>query len=247
MTAEAKTLPWMIDPEQFTYTDHQITIERTLSSIKSDRHSVILFSDNYQSKKAVLNRLDANNILINRPEDWQESISSAKIFFLDTFKVWNFFQVTITRTTPELIYTDIPKRIHRLQRRRHFRISPPTGCQVSFKHDDQLLHSILVNDISAGGILISTDAHESFPEDVSRLNEIKIRVPTHQDGTGTYFHLPEISKGKIVRSYKDQSSGKTFFAIAFSTDFEVKDEISKYVIQREQEILRQNLRSGKPL
>ena len=79
----------------------------------------------------------------------------------------------------------------------------------------------------------------------SQLKEINIKIPTMNNGTGTYFMLPVIDKGIIVRSHKDHFTGKTICAVAFSSDIEVKDEVSKYVIQREQEILRQNLKSRK--
>ena len=245
MISDLKTLPWKIGLEEFTTTNHRTTIERSLSSINKDRHFITIVSGMYRSDETVLTGLDARNLLINKPLDWQDKIASAKIFFRDSFSVWNFFRTKIVCATHNTVYTTIPERVHRLQRRRNFRVAPPFGSKTSFQQSSSHCFSAIVNDISAGGMLISTDAKGPSLDDQSELNKIEIKIPTQEKGSDSHMLLPLIKQGKIVRTFSDNFTGRTFFGIAFASNHEVKDEISKYVIHREQEILRQSLKKSR--
>ncbi|MBU0479681.1 MAG: PilZ domain-containing protein [Proteobacteria bacterium] len=244
MISAETTRPWRISPEKFTSADHPATIERTLHSISNDRLFMTMVSGLYRSGETVLTGRDAKNLLIGKPLDWEETISSAKVYFRDSCKVWNFFRTSVICTTHDTIYTSLPEKIHRLQRRRYFRVAPPVGCKASFRQQDIQFSSTIVSDISGGGMLISTDAESHCPDDQVKLRDITIRVPTGENGSGSSRQLPLIKEGMIVRSFTDGFTKRIYFGISFREELEVVDAISKYVIHREQQLLRER---AKPL
>ncbi|MBU0674937.1 MAG: PilZ domain-containing protein [Proteobacteria bacterium] len=232
------TPPWQISRNEFTPIDHPTSIDHTLTTMRDSHLFLNLTGDYYLSGQTILTDFDQKNLMFDKPLDWPEALTSSQVYFKDRLMIWSFFEVNIVCTTPDTLYTTVPTRLYRLQRRQYFRISPPLGSKASFQLEDQSFNSLAVNDLSAGGMLVSTNSPETPLADSVVLDEIKITIPQPVRGKTSETVLPIITQGKVVRSFQDPKTNRRYFGICFQNSPEIRDEISRYVIQREQELLR---------
>lgn len=213
--------PWILDEDKSFFPECvQDGAQHIIDSIKDFNMTIVTESGRVFKQYLIIKAMDSK-VLIDKPFEWDDSVSSFHLFFKNRNNLWNFFHASGAKSDQDTISIETPDIIYLLQKRRFKRALTPLGTKVLFKNDSKLIDSAFVHDISEGGMLIWTGSPTpGYPVD-SIMHEIFISLPAGKQGGETNkFHrvLPYITKGKIVRKQTDQSSLISHYGVSFIHD-----------------------------
>ena len=170
----------------------------------------------YQHEAEIQTKND--RLVLKRPGDWENPGGPFHLFFQGVDKYWYFFQTSVMHGGTQSLQINIPDKIYYLQRRRHKRVTAPSGTRAIFKTNDKIMDSVHVTDISVGGMLICSGTPiNKYPVN-SLINEIFIAIPPKVDGSVCKSRtiLPLIREAKVVRSFIEQDTSLTCFGFSFN-------------------------------
>jgi c-di-GMP-binding flagellar brake protein YcgR len=222
-------------------TNSRQIITNSLSWLKSKRILLTLLHRGYQSGGTMLIGYDHQQLVIDRPGDWPNTSPQVRVLFKDRGKIWNYFTVAVNGATSDSLLLQIPQTICRLQRRAHFRVETPRGCEASFMHKGTTYANLSVQDLSAGGMQVCSKTRLALlPED--KITAISLFLP----GGNTLLKkndppdlVLKIRKGCLARVTEEEST----FCYGISFTFSQNEEklLLSYVRQLELELLRKGL------
>ncbi len=229
---------WQSDESGYDITSSPEIIQQTLTMLKSKRMFLILLHKGYQSGSTVLvNRTD-RHLLIDKPVDWPGKETVIRVVFRDPAKLWNHFTVKVVGVKEDLLYTTLPLKLFRLQRRAHFRVETPRDSRVSFLHKGIPCAELEVFDISAGGMQACSPHRLPLTGERDPITNITIDLPASMDVGDTTL---SIRKGEVVRIAHNEEKNYYCYGITFSYTQNEEELLLRYVRQRELELLRSGL------
>lgn len=185
-----------------------------------------------------------NNIryfLIDYPggsrEIFQPAEGSKVIFeFSGEDKLQHTFKSVIGKVAEDDIWIKFPEAIERIQRRNHFRVSPPIGSKVYHKIDNRRYEFNVLN-VSHAGALINQDAsyhRKSLFYVGGYLN--RILLVCNEDYAKVRV---EIKRSEINRIEQNVTTGKYQYALQFlDIEKNMEDKLKAYIYHCQREVLR---------
>lgn len=232
---ELCTAPWRIDINDFAKCDDKSVIELTLDQIKKEHVMLVLAAPSGKRYgNTILINVDDEFLIIDRPNDFTEETTGAfRVYFQDILDVWCFFEVEVINDCSYSLCSSYPDVLYRLQQRRKYRVRVPQNTRAVFWEGDVIHNGGHVRNISSAGMLLCTECEYDKFADNTAIHDIAIALPLH-DASGEYDEeeppvLPVITKGKIVRSFREEGTGLVCHGVSFSDGDEVIAEIEKYV------------------
>lgn len=207
--------PWDFSESSFLVEGDRQRIARILKEAR-ERHLflVLVTEDGRVFPQGLMVSLSDEDLLIDKPLEWDDSIGTFRLFFRSFSGRWRFFRTGVTQVLPYTLSLSLPTELFVLQRRSHPRVTVPHGTRAILKKDGRLLNSFYVLDISPGGMLVSTSSQSSGLALESVLSDIVITLPDHGVELGGV--LPPIDKGVVVRSFIDEEKNIFCHGIAFN-------------------------------
>ncbi|MEN8135785.1 MAG: PilZ domain-containing protein [Thermodesulfobacteriota bacterium] len=207
--------PWLMDGDKSYYEERvqEEDARQVLGSISNHHNLTIISEGNRIFQQPLRLKLMDDKVLIDKPFEWDDSISSFHVFFRrEDDDSQHFFQVAGAKSGQGTISARKPERIYLLQKRRFGRTLAPVGSKIIFRDDSNRVNSAFVHDISKGGMLVWTSDSEAHHMVNSILHDVFISVPIKEELEGKKSParnnrvLPYSTKGKIVRRHTDQST-----------------------------------------
>lgn len=238
-----KSTGWILLESGYEKNCSADVINRVLGSMKKKRTSLIIAAKGYQSGTTILYDYNKENLFIDKPLDFPNTVSSVRICFADESKITNYFDVKVGSVSKDTIFTPLPREVFRLQRRSEFRVAAPHGCHVSFSHQGERCEEVSVINISIKGMLCCSKSVKL--SDNSNLKDIMIDLSAYYDSLG-FDEMPPlsyftISSGRVVRSYFERETGRTCYGVAFECRPDEEKNLAGYVRQREIELLKKGI------
>jgi hypothetical protein len=209
--------PWEFSESSFLVEGDRERIDTTLSEARGNHLSLALVAeDGRVFTQSLLISLSDDGLLIDKPLEWDDSISTFRLFFRGLNGRWLFFRTGVTQVMPFSLSLARPREVFVLQRRSHQRVMVPQGTRAILKKDGRLLNSFYVRDLSPAGMLVCTASPSTGLHMESILNDIVISLP--DNGAKLGWVLPPIDKGQVVRTFVDEESQIYCHGIAFNYD-----------------------------
>lgn len=167
-------------------------------------------------------RLLAQSLLISRtsgvlqvdkPLDWDDKITSFRLFFRVSNGLWFSFQIRDFVVHPFTLSFPQPGELCFLQRRQSPRIAVPHGTRAMLRKNGKFMSALFVRDVSTAGMLICTGTQSFGIEPEAELRDIVISIPEHGGNPGKT--LPPIDNGQVVRSFFEEESNAYCHGISF--------------------------------
>ncbi|MDH3393572.1 MAG: PilZ domain-containing protein, partial [Desulfobulbaceae bacterium] len=156
-----------------------------------------------------------------------------RVIFRDAAHKWNHFDVKVVGNNIDSLYVSVPQTLYRLERRSHYRVPAPSGTVISFTCDHARYETGILNDISAGGMMVSIPGAKQV--EGKQLNDIDIALPLTEDDI-QYIH---IKKGTIVRYKQDAGSKQAAIGVAFQITSKEEESLLQVVRQQELSLLQE--------
>ena len=214
-------------------------INRAVSRLVAEHLPVFLACKGYQSGPAILIGADDKGLLIDKPRDWRPC-EKIRLIFKDETRLTNHFDVQILAESADTLQSSLPGEIFRLQRRASYRIDVPQGSHVSFRSSNNLHTGLKVRNISAVGMLFFSKKPVELPR--TAIQDIALSIPSKEGGylLAGWQHK-KVSQGEIVRTFHDRQAGIVCYGVAFRGKRKEEDELTRYIRQRERELLLKGL------
>jgi len=213
-------------------------INRAITRLVNGHLSIFLTSKDYQSGPAILIGANDQGLLIDKPRDWR-SCRKVRLLFKDEARLTNHFDVRILAESTDTLQSSLPGEIFRLQRRASYRVDVPRGCHVSFLSDNNLHTGLTVKNISALGMLFFSKKPMALPR--TGIQDIALSFPAGEGEDILAGRQQKVSQGKIVRTFLDRQLGIVHYGVAFRSERKEEDELTRYIRQRERELLLKGL------
>lgn len=231
---------WYSDSSDYEKTLSKSIIKDTLWRVKDERVFFILVHKGYQSAATVLVDFDNDHLQIDKPVDWPGTSPIVRVIFRDKAKLMNHFDVKVISESEDTIYTLFPSELCRLQRRAFFRIDAPRPNEMIFTHDDMENEGFIVENVSAGGVLIST-TKKIFLSQGDIISNLTLSLSSrkrHNREQEKEIRLFKVMKGIIVRDSRDMKKHIQNYGISFEATSLQEERLLKYVRQEELELLQ---------
>ena len=232
---ELRTAPWQIAISDYARCDDRNIIELALDEIKKEHVMLVLTSPSgNRYGNTILINVDDEMLTIDRPNCFdEETVSSFRIYYRDITEVWSFFEVEVINDSPHSLCATYPEVLYRLQRRSSHRVDVPSSTRAVFWQGDEIHNGGEVRNISSAGMLLCTEGKEKKFAENTNIHDIAIALPLSEsaveyDGEGSAV-LPVVARGRIVRSFHEEGTGKMCHGVSFSDDNDVIAEIEKFV------------------
>jgi c-di-GMP-binding flagellar brake protein YcgR len=180
-----------------------------------------------------IDRVSGFETILSRFPDREVSVG-----FRDAVGVPCMFNTQVVACRARDILSQLPREIHRVQRRQYFRMEASLGTEMTFHvGDSEAVEKAMVKNCSAGGVAC-------FPERETRLeagdflSRLEIRIP-QKDGV-IQFDIP---KGVVRRVEEGSSYGeKRLCALEFlEIPIETRNQMVAYIF-KDQRVAIQRLR-----
>lgn len=200
---------------------------------------VFLASKGYQAGPTVLLSANAQGLILDKPRDWRPC-QKIRLIFKDETWLTNHFDVHILSESADTLQFSSPGEIFRLQRRASYRVDVPQGCHVSFRSNDSLHTGLRVKNVSAKGMLFFSEKPVELPR--TAIQDIALSIPA-KEGVDILagWQQKKIAQGEVVRTFHDRQQGIVCYGVAFRTKRKEEDEMTRYIRQRERELLLKGL------
>lgn len=157
------------------------------------------------------------HLLLDCPPGFTETVQDyrgarIRVEFLGQDRVQYVFRSRISDLSGNDIWVEIPDFAERIQRRRYFRIAPPLGTRISFRHGEKPLEASIIN-VSEGGCLASIGDTSMEGGLLREGGEIKhLRLWCDSGRVKTDFR---VSKALVQRLEKNLQTGRLNLAVHF--------------------------------
>jgi len=236
---------WIPEENGYERTSSPDLIRQVLITTMKKRRLLTLLAGKYQSGATVFISIDSTTLTIDKPVTWP-ALKKVRIVFKDEAKVWNHVTVSVIEVGKDTVKTKFPTELFRLQRRAHFRITPPSGSTLSFltKSGDPV-EDVVIKDIGSGGVMICFD-QSSFPavEERDLLSEIEIfllppgpRPDGSQKDPETFY----VAQGVCVRTCIDEKTLKKCLGVEFKAEPVEEMKLTQFIRVLELDELRKGL------
>ena len=214
-------------------------INQAVSRLVAEHLPVFLACKGYPSGPAILISVNDQGLLIDKPRDWRPC-EKIRLIFKDEARLTNHFDVRILTESADTLQSSPPGEIFRLQRRASYRVDVPHGCQVSFRSNDNLHTGLTVKNVSAVGMLFFSKKPMELPR--TAIQDIALSIPARERGDILAgWQQKKISQGDVVRTFHDRQMGIVCYGVAFRSKRKEEDEMTRYIRQRERELLLKGL------
>lgn len=214
-------------------------IVRALTRLVTDHLPVFLAAKGYQSGPAILIDANAQGLRIDKPRDWRPC-RKIRLLFKDEARLTNHFDVRILAESADTLQSSPPAEIFRLQRRASYRVDVPHGCQVSFRSKNRLHTGLAVKNVSAVGMLFFSKKPVELPQ--TAIQDIALSIPAGEKGDLlASWQQKKVAEGDVVRTFHDRQLGIVCYGVAFRSKRREEDELTRYIRQRERELLLRGL------
>lgn len=214
-------------------------IDLAVAQLVARHLPVFLVGKGYQSGPTILIGTNDQVLFIDKPRDWQ-SCQKIRIIFKDEAKLSNHFNVRILSESEDTLQSSLPGEIFRLQRRSRYRVDVPHGCHVSFRNNDNLHTGLTVKNVSAMGMLFLSKKPVALPR--RAIQDIALSIPEKENGNLLGgWQQKTVSQGEVVRTFHDRQLGLVYYGVAFKIKRKEEDELTRYIRQRERELLLKGL------
>ena len=214
-------------------------IDQAITRIVTKHLPIFLASNGYQSGPAILLATNDQGLLLDKPRDWRPS-EKVRLIFKDETRLTNHFDVRILTESADTLQSSPPGEIFRLQRRSSYRVEVPRGCHVSFRSNNKLHIGMTVKNVSALGMLFSSQKPVELPH--TGIQDIALSIPARESGDILAgWQQKKVSQGEIVRTFHDRQLGIVYYGVAFRSKRKEEDELTRYIRQRERELLFKGL------
>ncbi|MDH5299157.1 MAG: PilZ domain-containing protein [Desulfobulbaceae bacterium] len=238
MTRSKNPQGWHSDDSGYDIAESPEIINKMLATLQQKRMFLVLVHKGYQSGSTILVDHSDRHLMIDKPVDWPGTETIVRVVFKDSAKLWNHFTVKVLGVKNDLIYTTLPGKLSRLQRRAHFRVEAPRASRTAFIYDGNPLTEVEVMDISAGGMQVCSRERLPLTGDKDSISKITISLPGTADSKETTL---EIRKGEVVRALRDEDKKIYCYGITFDHSQNEEELLLRYVRQRELELLRSGI------
>jgi|GEM_PF-5893386 len=226
--------PWHNRENCFSKSTDLLLIARSIRHIKDNHGALTLVADHGDvCQQSLLVNFNEKSLQLDRPLEWNDKLDYFRVFFRDRYHNWNFFSVSEFSSSPFAISAAMPEELYFLQRRACQRVKVPVGTRALVKNGNQVMTTVFVKDLSAGGMLMSNDPADGEYVKDSVINDILVSIPPSGAGgeNGSIRTvLPLIGQGRIVRSYVDRQTNRPCYGVSFQYDSNyVKDTINQIV------------------
>ncbi len=215
-------------------------IEALLQELKEAAYWVILVSGAFRSGPTLLLHITEEELIFDYPRPWLSGLTTARVIYRDASNIEHFFRVEILREDPneKYIHTTKPKAIYRLERRMYYRVPVPSGSRASFKWKEEEISGEVVN-VSAGGLALMRPNKKIPEREMLTEGRLELMVSATRR-----FPPIEIPQAEVVR-YQETPDG-LLMGLKFHINEKKREEIIRYVIQREIEMRKAKSRETKP-
>lgn len=232
---------WVGDDSGYEKTRSRPVISHLLKHLKNNRTPLTIVTNGYQAGPTILFDINEEVLHLDKPVDWpgKATIKSRKnvplrVIFRDAAHKWNHFDVKVVGNDVDTLFLSLPKTLYRLERRNHYRVPAPSGAMISFSCNEARYDKGILNDISAGGMMISIPG--TFKAEGKQLKDIDITLPIAEDDM-KHIHIP---KGTIVRYQKDNVANQAALGVAFQITSREEENLLQIVRQQELSLLQEH-------
>jgi hypothetical protein len=209
--------PWEFAESSFLVEGDRERIDRTLKEVRENHLALTLVpEDGRVFDQSLLISLSDEGLLIDKPLEWDDTVTTFRLFSRGLNGRWSFFRTGVAQVMPFSLSLARPAEVFVLQRRSYQRVVVPQGTRAILKKDGRLLNSFYVRDLSPAGMLVCTASPSSSLTVESVLNDIVISLPDNGAKMGRV--LPPIDKGQVVRTSYDEENHIYCHGIAFNYD-----------------------------
>lgn len=230
---------WTGDDSGYEKTRSTPVINHLLKHLKNQRTPLTIVTDGYQAGPTVLIEITDEKLVLDKPAGWpgKATVKSRKnhqlrVIFRDAARKWNHFDVKVVGNDLDTLYLSVPQTLYRLERRAHYRVSVPSGSSISFSYENARYEKGILNDISAGGMLVSIP--DKIQVESKQLKDIDITLPTPEDDIQNIH----IGRGEIVRYKHDMVSKRAAIGVAFEVTGKEEEVLLHIVRQQELSLLQ---------
>ncbi|MFA6899735.1 MAG: hypothetical protein WC256_05965 [Desulfurivibrionaceae bacterium] len=214
-------------------------ILRAVTRLVTEHLPIFLANKGHQSGPAILIGANDQGLLIDKPKDWHPC-KKIRIIFKDETRLTNHFDVRVLAESTDTLQSSPPLEIFRLQRRASYRVEVPRGCHVSFRSNNNLHTGLTVKNVSALGMLFFSKKPVELPR--TAIQDIALSIPAREEGDILAgWQQKNISQGEIVRTFHDRQMGIVCYGVAFRSKRKEEDAMTRYISQRERELLLKGL------
>ena len=237
---------WHGEGSGYEKTDSIPVINHLLTHLKNKRTPLTLVTSGYQSEPSVLIDVTGEKLLIAKPKAWPVKTTDNKdqhvrLIFKDAAHKWNHFDVRVIGTSGDTVTFSWPQTLFRLEQRKNFRVSAPTGARISFSCNSDHYEEVILNDFSASGMLFSMS--ETTNMKGTQLSDISLSLPNAEEDS----HYIQINKGEIVRFIRDQTTRIVAFGVSFQVTSKEKESLLQIVRQQEITISQEQRQQSAPV
>jgi hypothetical protein len=206
--------PWKFDAASFAALQGGDRIAAILDEAREEHLFFTPVADDGRTfSQSLLIGRNAGIVQVDRPLDWDKTLSAFRLFFRRSNGLWFGFRVTDFDLNPFTLSFPQPAELCFLQRRQSPRVAMPNGTRAMLRKDGQFLNSFFVRDISVAGMLICTGSAASGIEVNARLRDIVISIPG-QDSSPVRT-LPPIDNGQVVRTFFEEENNTFCHGVSF--------------------------------
>ena len=179
-----------------------------------------------------------NSLLIDRVPDFEKVLSASRrqevlVEYLENNNVPCNFISRVVRVDAQGIWVELPEKIHRIQRRKYFRLRAPVGTEIVFYVKPEVEERGTVRDYSLGGAAFLIGKGVILkPGD--QLKGLELRIP---DGENR-VEIP-IPLAVVRRALADFFHGDTLYALEFLEYSEASRKgFNQHIFEKQRSLLR---------
>jgi c-di-GMP-binding flagellar brake protein YcgR len=139
----------------------------------------------------------------------------------------------VIKKSAEGIWAELPKSIQRIQRRKDFRLEPPSDSKITLTMSSGETQVGNIQNVSMGGVAFILKK-ETIIHVGDALKEVRLKIPEGDQSIDFY-----ISEAVVLRIEKEFDYGKSLVAIKFTNiSNQVREEILAYIFRVQREMIR---------
>ena len=179
-----------------------------------------------------------NLLLIDRVPGFEKALSASRrqevlVEYLENNNVPCNFISRVVRVDTQGIWVEWPEKIHRIQRRKYFRLKAPVGTEIVFYVDPEVEERGTVRDYSLGGAAVLI-GKEVILKPGDELKGLHLRIPEGEDR----LDIP-IPLAVVRRVQADFFHGNTLYALEFLEYSEAtKKTFNQHIFEKQRTLLR---------
>ena len=177
-------------------------------------------------------------LLIDRVQDFGKALSSSRrqevlVEYLENNNVPCNFISRVVRVDAQGIWVELPEKIHRIQRRKFFRLRAPMGTEIVFYVRPEVGERGKVRDYSLGGVAFMI-SKEVILKPGDQLKRLQLRIPEGENWLDI-----AIPSAVVRRVQADFFQEQTLYALEFREFSEaVKKLFNQHIFEKQRSLLR---------